>query len=69
MKKTTKTLNFPKILVPLPGIRKLMIEHHVSKVSVYAALKYASNSPRAQAIRKDALDKYGGVEVKVEKIV
>lgn len=64
-----KTLKLEKILVPVECIKKLMDDYGVSKVSVYGALKYASNSNTAKAIRRDAVEKYGGVEVKMPTLV
>lgn len=65
----TKTVKLKKIVVPLDGIRGLMSDFGVSKCTVYAALKYASNSEMARMLRKSAVEKYGGVEMNVPVFV
>lgn len=54
-----------KILVPLPTIQKLQDEFGVGRVMVYNALRYSTNSERAQQIRHRAVTEYGGKEVKM----
>lgn len=64
-----RALKLQKILVPTGCIGSLQRDYGVSKVMVYRALKYASNSDKAKAIRRDAVEKYGGVEAKVPTLV
>ena len=65
----TRALKLQKILMPVDGIKKLQLDYGVSKVMVYRALKYGSNSELAKAIRRDAVEKYGGVDTKVPTLV
>lgn len=55
------------IKVPAGGVMKLTTLHNCSKQSVYAALAYNTDSALAVAIRRDALNVFGGVEV--DKVV
>lgn len=64
-----RALKLQKILVPVGCVSNLQQDYGVSKVMVYRALKYASNSDKAKAIRRDAVEKYGGVEAKVPTLV
>lgn len=65
----TKTLKLQKILCRVDVVRQLQKDYNVSKVCVYNALAYKSNSDCAKAIRRDALEKYGAVEVKMPTLV
>ena len=49
------------IKVPTENVRRIMKVMGVSEVSVYNALAYRSDSVSEQAIRKKAIDEYGGV--------
>lgn len=66
---TKRAIKTPKILVAYEDISKLATQHKCSKVTVYAALKYSSNSHRAQEIRKDALDNFGGIEIEENRFM
>ena len=52
------------IKVPQGCIQKLAALHGCSRQSVYAALIYNTDSTLAGAIRRDALNVFGGVESK-----
>lgn len=64
-----RALKLQKILVPVGVVKNLQHDYGVSKVLVYRALKYGSNSELAKAIRHDAVEKYGGVDTKVPTLV
>lgn len=55
------------IKVPAGCVMKLTALHNCSKQSVYAALAYNTDSKLAVAIRRDALNIFGGVEA--DKVV
>lgn len=44
-----------------------MDKYKISQVALYQALRYVTHNERANAIRKDALENFGGVEV--DKVV
>lgn len=50
-------------------VAKLAKTHHVSRVTVYDALKFRNNSEIAQKIRKDCIDNYGARVVTVSVTV
>lgn len=54
----------PVISVPDGIAMKLAEEQKCGLTTVYQALRYASNSKKAQRIRQLATTVYGGVEVK-----
>lgn len=58
-----------KILVSLDNINSLMDATGKSRVCVYNALAYRTNSKLAQRIRMLALDKFGGKRVIVPALV
>lgn len=49
------------ISVPVESVRKLMALHACSRASVFNALGYRSNSKKAERIRHDAIELFGGV--------
>lgn len=52
-----------KVISVSPQSRKEMMEkYHCSQVTLYQALRYVTQTKRAEAIRQDALDNFGGVE-------
>lgn len=64
-----KTIKQQKILVSLEGRNALVREFGISKTAVYAALKYSTNSETAKAVRKAAVEKYGGADVDIPMLV
>ena len=50
-------------------VKQLQQDYNVTRVCVYNALAYRSNSDLAKAIRRDALEKYDAVEVKMPTLV
>ena len=50
------------IQLPVGNVQKMMKAFNASKVGIYNALAYRSNSERAQAIRDSAIRHYGGVQ-------
>lgn len=69
IKKEIRTIKTPKLIVPYEHIDKLAAAHKCSRVTVYAALKYGSNSHKAQEIRKDALENFGALQIEEKKFV
>lgn len=65
----TRALKLNKILIPVDCAKKLQQDYGVGKATVYRALKYGSNSDVAKAIRRDAIEKYGGIDTKVPTLV
>lgn len=63
-----KTTEYVRILIPKELVLRLMDKYQVSRVSVYSALNYTTNSDKAKAIRADALEA-GGKQIKATKIV
>lgn len=52
-----------KIITVSPKSRKeLMEKYGCSQVTLYEALRYHTHNERADAIRKDAVENFGGVE-------
>lgn len=50
-----------KIISVSPENRKMLIEkYQCSQTTVYQALRYVTNTKRAEDIRKDAIEKFGG---------
>ncbi len=49
------------IVIPVASVLELADAHHITRQAVYNALGYRSNSMTAQAIRKQAMELYGGV--------
>lgn len=49
-----------KIIVPTKNIRLIMEEFGISKVCVYNALRFATNSELAKAVRQAAKERYDG---------
>lgn len=49
------------IRISKENMQKMMEAHHCSRVTVYNALAFRSDSDTAQIIRKQAIDIYGGV--------
>lgn len=52
------------IRVSKDNLERMMADHKCSRVTVYNALAYRSDSPNARLIRKHAIEMYGGVEEK-----
>ncbi len=69
MRSKRKTVEIPKILVPLRYIDELADEFNCTKQCVYLALSFQRNSALCEDIRRAAIDKYEGVETKVMKIL
>ena len=65
----TKTLKLQKILCRVDVVKQLQKDYNVTRVCVYNALAYRSNSELAKTIRLDALEKYDAVEVKMPTLV
>ena len=49
------------IVVPVGCVQKIAKANNCHKSLVYNALNYSSNSDKAQNIRKQALEFYGGI--------
>lgn len=60
---------FDKILVAEPKINVIAQEFGCSKVCVYNALAYRSNSKLACDIRRLAIDKYEGHKIKETRLI
>lgn len=58
-----------KILVTRENIRRIMEDYDCSQSAVYNALRGGTNNEKASAIRRDAVQKYGGVLQKVPILV
>lgn len=48
------------IKVPLEGRKKLIEKYQCTSTTIYNALGYRTNGETPEAIRRDALTKYGG---------
>nr|DAH17216.1 MAG TPA: hypothetical protein [Bacteriophage sp.] len=55
------------IKVSLEGRKKLMEKYQCTNTTIYNALGYRTNGETPEAIRRDALNEYGGMES--EKVV
>lgn len=61
----SKIIKVEKILVSPKEIRQIMEVFGCTKVMVYNALAFRTNSAKAASIRSAALNAHGGVRVKV----
>lgn len=52
----------PIIKVSAENFEKLMAANNAGRTTTYMALRYASQSAKAEKIRKDAMQFYGGVK-------
>ena len=55
------------IVVPKGNIEKMCKAYNCSQASVYYALRYESDSERAQLLRRAAVELYGGI--KTSKVI
>lgn len=64
-----KVLRTQKILLEDKDIKSLQRDYGVSRVTIWRALRYSTSSDLAKAIRRDAIEKYNGVDTKVPTLV
>lgn len=64
-----KVLRTQKILLEEKDIKSLQRDYGVSRVTIWRALRYGTSSDLAKAIRRDAIEKYNGVDTKVPTLV